>query len=88
MSSEKNKLSAPMECASCGAFIPTVHDSHNGAPVVDGRVCIECNYMKVIPARLVNLGLEADRDALVAALTSERERIRQEWLLSREKKAS
>ena len=72
-----------MECASCGAFIATAHDAHDGAPVVDGQVCLECNYMDVIPARLAKLGLRTDPHASAAALTRERERMRQVRLSAR-----
>jgi hypothetical protein len=88
MSSEKIKSPEVMECASCGAFIPTAHDAHDGAPVVDGQVCIECNYMDVVPARLAKLGVKADPRASAAALTRERERMRQVRLSARAQKRS
>jgi|GEM_PF-4834980 len=44
MSSFPENESYPMECTSCGTTIETVHDSHNGFPLVEGRVCgtVQC----------------------------------------------
>jgi hypothetical protein len=57
MSGFPNNDSYPMECTSCGTTIETIHDSHNGFPLVDGRVCGTCNAERVIPARLSQMGL-------------------------------
>lgn len=62
MSSFPKSDSYPMECNSCGTTIETVHDSHNGFPLVDGRVCGACNFARVIPARLAQMGLAPSAD--------------------------
>jgi len=62
MSSFPENESYPMECTSCGTTIETVHDSHNGFPLVEGRVCGTCNVERVIPARLRQMGLVPSTD--------------------------
>lgn len=41
-----------VNCQICDEWIGSVHDRHNGRPVVDGWVCSVCNSTRVIPARL------------------------------------
>lgn len=36
-------------CPLCGRL---GHPEHNGAPVIDGKVCETCNQRKIIPARI------------------------------------
>lgn len=45
------------ECCICGKYIENEY-SHNAQPVKDGRCCIECNALKVIPARLKEMGVK------------------------------
>ena len=47
-------------CCICGK--PIVGYGNNAEPVANGRCCDECNYSKVIPARLKNLNLKEDLD--------------------------
>jgi hypothetical protein len=62
MSSFPENESYPMECVSCGAIINTIHESHNGYPFIEGRVCGTCNVERVIPARLRQMGLAPSTD--------------------------
>ena len=40
------------ECIICGEEMKDVYDNHNAQPVADGRCCTDCNFNRVIPARL------------------------------------
>ena len=40
------------ECIICGEEMKDVYDNHNAQPVADGRCCTDCNYDRVLPARL------------------------------------
>ena len=55
----------PIDCILCGASMPTIHDTHNPAPLTPecfakqafetrspNRCCSKCNSEKVAPARL------------------------------------
>lgn len=45
------------DCCLCGKHIENEY-SHNAEPLVEeGRCCIECNALKVMPARLKDMGL-------------------------------
>lgn len=52
-----NKLSRSlfecrMKCSLCNTTIRNALDSHNAMPLSENRCCTECNYLKVIPARI------------------------------------
>ena len=45
------------DCCLCGKHIENEY-SHNAEPLVEeGRCCIECNALKVMPARLKEMGI-------------------------------
>ena len=41
-----------MKCSLCKTTIRNALDSHNAMPLSENRCCTECNYLKVIPARI------------------------------------
>ena len=43
-------------CSICGRKVEGEY-SHNAQPINDGRCCIECNALKVMPARLRAAGV-------------------------------
>ena len=43
------------ECIICGEEMKDVYDTHNAQPVADGRCCTDCNFNRVIPARIQRL---------------------------------
>ena len=58
----------PMKCCLCGADMPSIHDTHNPAPLtrityakealeknLPYRCCAKCDREKVIPARIYNV---------------------------------
>ncbi len=54
-----------MKCCLCGKEIEKKYneqgimywdEGENAQPVAKGRCCSECNWTKVIPARLANIG--------------------------------
>ena len=47
------------DCCLCGRHFDGEY-SHNAAPVKDGRCCLECNQLKVLPARLKDMGVKID----------------------------
>ena len=40
-----------INCCLCGTEIKELL-SHNAQPVKDGRCCLDCNFNKVVPARM------------------------------------
>jgi hypothetical protein len=42
----------PIKCEICARRILSIHQRHNGQPVVGGWVCGVCNDVHVIPSRV------------------------------------
>jgi hypothetical protein len=49
---EPYKEDGPWQCGYCTDIINSVHDRHNGEPLVSDWVCTQCNGLMVIPMRL------------------------------------
>ncbi len=50
-----------MKCCLCGKEIEVVNgwdQGNNAQPLKDGRCCDECNETKVIPERMMGMGLK------------------------------
>jgi hypothetical protein len=54
---ESGKLDTPIKCSLCNVEMNNIHETNNPYPLCDyddteSRCCHNCNYSKVIPARM------------------------------------